>query len=169
MSTIEFNDSLISLEAKLISFAKSFTRSEEDARDLTQETMLKALVYKDYYKPQTNFKAWVFTIMRNVFINQYRRNSKSKTLFDYSKDLYLLANSVANYDTPNNYIYDKEINAQINALHDEYKKPFMMHHEGFKYKEISDKLDIPIGTVKSRIFIARKKLMEKLPEYESAI
>jgi RNA polymerase sigma factor (sigma-70 family) len=169
MSTIEFNDSLISLETKLISFAKSFTKSEEDARDLTQETMLKALTYRNYYKPQTNFKAWVFTIMRNVFINQYRRNSKSKTLFDYSKDLYLLANSVSNHDSPNNYIYDKEINYQINALEDEYKNPFMMHHEGFKYKEISEKLDIPIGTVKSRIFIARKKLMEKLPEYESAI
>lgn len=169
MSTIEFNDSLISLETKLIAFAKSFTKSEEDARDLTQETMLKALTYRDYYKPQTNFKAWVFTIMRNVFINQYRRNSKSKTLFDYSKDLYLIANSVSNHETPSNFIYDKEINFQIDALHDEYKKPFIMHHEGYKYKEISEKLDIPIGTVKSRIFIARKKLMEKLPEYESAL
>lgn len=168
MSTIEFNDTLISLESNLISFAKSFTKNEDDALDLTQETMLKALTYRDYYKPQTNFKAWVFTIMRNVFINQYRRNSKSKTLFDYSKDLYLIANSVSNHDTPNNYIYDKEINKQITNLEKEYKDPFMMHHEGFKYKEISDKLEIPIGTVKSRIFIARKKLMEKLPEYANA-
>jgi RNA polymerase sigma factor (sigma-70 family) len=168
MSTIEFNDTLISLESNLISFAKSFTKNEDDALDLTQETMLKALTYRDYYKPQTNFKAWVFTIMRNVFINQYRRNSKSKTLFDYSKDLYLIANSVSNHDTPNNYIYDKEINTQITNLEKEYKDPFMMHHEGFKYKEISDKLEIPIGTVKSRIFIARKKLMEKLPEYANA-
>jgi RNA polymerase sigma-70 factor (ECF subfamily) len=158
MSTLEFNETLVRLESNLISFAKGFTRNEEDARDLTQETMLKALTYRDYYKPQTNFKAWVFTIMRNVFINQYRRNSKSKTLFDFSKDLYLLANSVANHETPNNYIYNEE-----------YKKPFLMHYEGFKYKEISDKLDIPIGTVKSRIFIARKKLMEQLPEFESSL
>ncbi|MBP6458599.1 MAG: RNA polymerase sigma factor [Crocinitomicaceae bacterium] len=169
MSTLEFNETLVRLESNLISFAKGFTRNEEDARDLTQETMLKALTYRDYYKPQTNFKAWVFTIMRNVFINQYRRNSKSKTLFDFSKDLYLLANSVANHETPNNYIYNKEINNKINELNEEYKQPFLMHYEGFKYKEISDKLNIPIGTVKSRIFIARKKLMEQLPEFESSL
>jgi RNA polymerase sigma-70 factor (ECF subfamily) len=107
--------------------------------------------------------------MRNVFINQYRRNSKSKTLFDFSKDLYLLSNSVANHETPNNYIYKKEINNKINELNEEYKQPFLMHFEGYKYKEISDKLDIPIGTVKSRIFIARKKLMEQLPEFESSL
>ena len=62
MSTLEFNDTLIRLENNLISFAKSFTRNEEDARDLTQETMLKALVYRNYYTPQTNFKAWVLLL-----------------------------------------------------------------------------------------------------------
>lgn len=168
MSTLEFNDTLIRLENNLISFAKSFTRNEEDARDLTQETMLKALVYRNYYTPQTNFKAWVFTIMRNVFINQYRRKSKSNTMFDNSKDLYLLSNSVSNHEGPTNYIYEKDINQKIDALNDEYKTPFKMHFEGFKYKEISEKLAIPIGTVKSRIFIARKKLMEIIPEYEIA-
>jgi RNA polymerase sigma factor (sigma-70 family) len=158
MSTLEFNDTLIRLENNLMAFAKSFTKDEDDAKDLTQETMLKALVYRGYYKPQTNFKAWVFTIMRNVFINQYRRKSKSQVIFDTSNDLYLLSNSVSNHETPSNYIYEKEVNNQINNLEEEYKQPFKMHFEGFKYKEISDKLDIPIGTVKSRIFLARKKL-----------
>ena len=83
MSTIEFNDSLISLESYLKSFAMTFTRNREDANDLTQETMLKAISYRDYYTPQTNFKAWVFTIMRNIFINQYRRKVKSGTIFDH--------------------------------------------------------------------------------------
>jgi RNA polymerase sigma-70 factor (ECF subfamily) len=89
-------------------------------------------------------------------------------MFDNSKDLYLLSNSVANHEGPTNYIYEKDINQKIDALNDEYKTPFRMHFEGFKYKEISEKLAIPIGTVKSRIFIARKKLMEIIPEYEIA-
>ena len=165
MSTIEFNDTLIRLERNLITFAKNFTRNEEDARDLTQETMLKALTYRSQYTPQTNFKAWVFTIMRNIFINQYRRRSKAKVMFDGSKELYLLANSVSNQDIPTNYIYEKDINEKIDALNNEYQMPFKMHFEGYKYKEISEKLEIPIGTVKSRIFIARKKLMNQVSEY----
>jgi RNA polymerase sigma factor (sigma-70 family) len=165
MSTIEFNDSLISLESYLKSFAMTFTRNREDANDLTQETMLKAISYRDYYTPQTNFKAWVFTIMRNIFINQYRRKVKSGTIFDHSADLFLLSNATDGSNSTYNYILAKELNKQIGQLTDEYKRPFQMHHHGFKYKEIADELNIPIGTVKSRIFIARKKLMDLLPDY----
>ena len=90
MSTVEFNNTLTSLESYLMAFAMNYTKNVEDARDLTQETMLKAIRYKDYYTPKTNFKAWVFTIMKNIFINQYRRKVKSGTIFDNSTDLYLL-------------------------------------------------------------------------------
>jgi RNA polymerase sigma-70 factor (ECF subfamily) len=166
MSTLEFNDALIKLENYLKSFAMGFTRNEEDAKDLTQETMLKAFTYRNYYTPQTNFKAWVFTIMRNIFINQYRRKVNSGTIFDDSKELYLLTNATNNQETPTNYIVGKEISKQIRTLGEEYRTPFEMHFEGFKYKEIADKLGIPIGTVKSRIFIARKKLMDLLPDYQ---
>ena len=93
MSTIEFNDALIGLENNLHSFALSFTRNNDDAKDLTQETMLKAITYRKYYTPQTNFKAWVFTIMRNIFINQYRRKVKSGTIFDHSKELVYINSS----------------------------------------------------------------------------
>lgn len=165
MSTMEFNDTLVSMESYLMAFAMNYTRNTEDARDLTQETMLKAIRYKDYYTPKTNFKAWVFTIMRNIFINQYRRKVKSGTIFDNSTDLYLLNSSTENRDTPYNHIANEEIQKQLDTLSEEYKEPFEMHYLGFKYKEIADKLAIPIGTVKSRIFIARKKLMDLLPEY----
>jgi len=165
MSTIEFNEALIGMESNLRSFAMSFTRNREDAKDLTQETMMKAITYRSYYTPQTNFKAWVFTIMRNIFINQYRRNVKSGTVFDNSKDLYLLTNSIGAEETPLERISVKDINSKIDTLTEEYKEPFEMHFKGFKYKEIADKLGIPIGTVKSRIFIARKKLMDLLPDY----
>jgi RNA polymerase sigma factor (sigma-70 family) len=166
MSTIEFNETLIHMQSHLTAFAMGFTRNEEDAKDLTQETMLKAIVYRDYYAQQTNFKAWVFTIMRNIFINQYRRKKKSGTIFDTNKEFDVLSNTAGNEDSPVNFITNKEINAKISNLGEEYKVPFNMHFEGFKYKEIADKLDIPIGTVKSRIFIARQKLMEALPEYQ---
>jgi RNA polymerase sigma factor (sigma-70 family) len=165
MSTIEFNDALISLEQYLKSFAFNYTRNLEDAEDLTQETMLKALKYRTQYTPQTNFKAWVFTIMRNVFINQYRRKVKGGTIFDNSKELYLLNNPTENHDNPSNYMLGLDLQKQMGKLDEEYKKPFKMHFEGFKYQEIADKLNIPIGTVKSRIFIARKKLMEYLPDF----
>ena len=169
MSTIEFNEALINIEGNLHSFAMSFTRNNEDAKDLTQETMLKAITYRSYYAPQTNFKAWVFTIMRNIFINQYRRKVKSGTIFDHSQDLYLLNNSGDALNSPLQAISLKEINNHINNLHCEYREPFEMHFKGYKYKEIADHLGIPIGTVKSRIFIARKKLMDLLPEYNYSL
>ena len=166
MSTLEFNETLTSMESYLLSFAMSFTKNMDDAKDLTQETMLKAIRYRSYYKPKTNFKAWIFTIMKNTFINQYRRKKRSKTIFDNSTDLFLLNNSSNHQDSPYNHIADKEVKAKLDILSEEYKEPFQLHFEGFKYKEIAEKLDIPLGTVKSRIFIARKKLMESLPEYE---
>lgn len=165
MSTLEFNEALIGMENNLHSFAMSFTRNNEDAKDLTQETMLKAITYRSYYAPQTNFKAWVFTIMRNIFINQYRRKVKSGTIFDHSQDLYLLNQPGDSLNSPIQEIAVKEISRHIDRLEEEYSVPFKMHFKGFKYKEISHKLGIPIGTVKSRIFIARKKLMEVMPEY----
>jgi RNA polymerase sigma factor (sigma-70 family) len=165
MSTLEFNDALVGIENNLQSFAMSFTRNREDARDLTQETMLKAITYRSYYTPQTNFKAWVFTIMRNIFINQYRRKVKSGTIFDNSKDSFLTLNTASFEESPIEKISVKDINRKISLLGDEYRAPFEMHFAGYKYKEIADKLDIPIGTVKSRIFIARKKLIDALPDY----
>jgi len=169
MSTLEFNEALIGMENNLHSFALSFTRNNEDAKDLTQETMLKAITYRSYYAPKTNFKAWVFTIMRNIFINQYRRKVKSGTIFDHSKELYLLNGTGDSSNQPINYLLEKEVTKQINSLGEEYKEPFELHFKGFKYKEIANQLDIPIGTVKSRIFIARKKLMDLLPDYNYAM
>ena len=142
MSTVEFNNTLTSLESYLLAFAMNYTKNMEDARDLTQETMLKAIRYKDYYTPKTNFKAWVFTIMKNIFINQYRRKVKSGTIFDNSTDLYLLNGNTEDRNSPENHIANQEIQAKFNSLADEYKEPFEMHYLGFKYKEIAEKLGV---------------------------
>ena len=165
MSTLEFQAAVIDIQSYLKSFAMTFTRNEEDANDLTQETIMKALRYKDKYTPQTNFKAWIFTIMKNIFINNYRRKSKANTIFDNTQELYYLNTKSKNDIEPDSTYTEKEIMKEINALDEDYKKPFMMHFEGFKYKEISEEMGLPIGTVKSRIFLARKKLMEQLKDF----
>lgn len=164
MSTLEFNDALLRLEHYLRAFAMTYTKNENDARDLTQETMLKALTYRNYYTPQTNFKAWVFTIMRNIFINNYRRSAKVRMLSEQGNEGHMLGLAAGSHTHPENHLLGLELNQQISKLPEEFHIPFTMHVEGFKYQEIAEKLDIPVGTVKSRIFIARKKLMNQLTE-----
>lgn len=162
MSTLEFNDALLGLEQYLRAFAMTYTRNEEEARDLTQETLLKALTYRHYYQPKTNFKAWVFTIMRNTFINNYRRNSKTGRLFQQEPENWNKIYAGSSQENPENHMLGLEIQKQLNLLQPEFRIPFQMHHEGYKYQEIADALKIPVGTVKSRIFIARKRLSEPL-------
>ena len=107
--------------------------------------------------------------MRNIFINQYRRKVKSGTIFDNSKEMFLLTNSAGSEENAVSQIATKDIEEKIAGLSEEYKDPFEMHYKGFKYKEIADKLEIPIGTVKSRIYIARKKLIDLLPDYSFSV
>ncbi len=165
MSTLEFNEAIISLESQLHAFAFRFTRNSEDASDLTQETILKALSNRSYFQPKTNLRAWLFTIMRNIFINQYRRQRKRATIFEQNEEFKGTKTSIQSNEFPYNFLLEKEIKKEITNLEGMYREPFNLHLDGFKYHEISEKLDIPIGTVKSRIFIARKKLMEALPGY----
>ena len=165
MATAEFNQMLMQNADFLKPFAVTLTKDQESAKDLLQETMYRALANQEKYSVGTNIKAWLYTIMRNIFINQYRRKVKSGTIFDHSQDLYLLNQPGDSLNSPIQEIAVKEISGHIDRLEEEYSVPFKMHFKGFKYKEISHKLGIPIGTVKSRIFIARKKLMEVMPEY----
>jgi RNA polymerase sigma-70 factor (ECF subfamily) len=149
-------------------FAKKLTSNHEDAQDLVQETMLKALTFRDKFVHETNFKAWLFTIMKNIFINNYRRTAKARTIIDTSDNLYYLNNTLNEFPvTPESEYSEQEINNVVAKLDDDQRIPFEMHTQGYKYKEIAEKLDISIGTVKSRIFFGRKKLMNSLQDYES--
>jgi RNA polymerase sigma factor (sigma-70 family) len=168
MTKIQFNKALLNLRVKLHFYALSLTSDSERANDLLQETMLKVLTYRDKFKQNTNFKAWVYTIMKNTFINDYRRNVKIRNTFgDSYIDFCYLFQMENIYQTPNSIYNTKEIHHNINALEDEYRIPFTMFLEGYKYKEIAEKLDIPIGTVKSRIFLTRKRLKKSLQEYSN--
>ncbi|MBN2518920.1 MAG: RNA polymerase sigma factor [Bacteroidales bacterium] len=167
MTAVEFNNQLIDLKPNLKRFALSLTTDNEDAKDLVQETYLKALSYRDKFIDYSNLKAWTFTIMKNTFINNYRRSVKQNTTFDTTKDLYFINKTKeSQITTPESEVSFEEINKTIEDLEDEYKIPFLMHVNGYKYKEIADELNLKIGTVKSRIFFSRKKLMERLRDFQ---
>ncbi len=168
MTVLEFNYQISIFQDKLTGFAGSLTGNSEDAKDLYQETVLKALRYKDKFNAQTNLKAWMYTIMKNTFINDYRRRKMSKTFLDDSVNEYVLNGVKANGESATSQINAEDILNKVNGLDEDLKIPFLKYYEGYKYKEISEELDLPIGTVKSRIFLARKKLMGQLSEYRNA-
>jgi RNA polymerase sigma factor (sigma-70 family) len=166
MTAIEFSNQLISMEDSLERFALSLTSNREEAKDLLQETYVKALIYQDKFEEYTNLKAWTYTIMKNTFINNYRKSKRENTTVDNTKDLYFLNNhKESQLMQPESEFSLKELTKAVNSLEDEFRVPFLMHTEGFKYKEIADELNLKIGTVKSRIFFTRKKLMEMLKDY----
>ena len=131
----------------------------EDAKDLYQETAFRALSNRDKFQPGTNFKAWLITIMKNIFINNYRRKIKGGIVSDNSENQYFF-NSVNNsvLNRAESDIMMKELNRMVESLDDSLKIPFLRYYHGFKYQEIADELHLPLGTVKSRIFFARKAL-----------
>ncbi len=166
MTTKEFNTNLVKLKDGLEYYAYSLTNNREDAHDLVQDTFLKALIYKDKFEENTNLKAWAYTIMRNTFINNYRRAIKSGTIIDKTEDAYYLNTaSKSIYGMPEAEINVKELTKAINDISDEQRIPFEMQHQGYKYKEIAEELNLSIGTVKSRIFFCRKKLINRLQEF----
>ena len=156
----------MSLQANLLNFAYMLTSNRDDAYDLLQDTTLKALDNEDKYADNTNFKGWVFTIMRNIFINNYRRAGRAATVIDTTENLYHLNLSQdSGLDTPEGSYIAAEITSAIAELPAEYSVPFNMHVQGFKYNEIAEKMNLPLGTVKSRIFFARKKLQTRFADY----
>lgn len=161
MSTIEFNSRFDQMTSVLNSFAYNLTKNVEDAKDLFQETAFRAITNKDKFRAGTNFKAWLFTIMKNIFINNYRKKSKAKTIIDSTDNMYYInSGSTIVGNKAKSNIMMKELTKIIDNLEDGIKIPFMMHYHGYKYQEIADQLELPLGTIKSRIFFARKELKE---------
>ncbi|MDE6341364.1 MAG: RNA polymerase sigma factor [Muribaculaceae bacterium] len=161
-----FRNNLLNLQQNLMSFAYQLTSDRDAAADLLQDTTLKALDNEDKYTAETNFKGWVFTIMRNIFINNYRRQVRQATIVDTTEDLYLLNTAEeSSLQNPEGSLAVKEINAVLATFDDDFRVPFNMHVAGYKYSEIAEELNLPVGTVKSRIFFARKRLREQLAAY----
>ncbi len=166
MSTLEFNEMLLNNASFLKPFAINLTRDNEAANDLYQETLYKALANREKYNVGTNIKAWLFTIMRNIFINNYRRKAKQKTIFDSTPNDYLLNQNQATVaNGAESEMRIKEIKKAITELPEIFKTPFLLYFDGYRYNEIADVLNEPLGTIKSRIHFARKLLKEQISRF----
>lgn len=171
MDTGEFTLEVQKLSSALRPAALNLTRDADDAKDLVQETLLKALVNRDKFRVGTNLKAWLYTIMRNTFINNYNKITKRNQNIDVN-EYFQYFNTDENYITQNGATTSfvmNDLHAAIGELQEAYRTPFMMYYIGYKYLEIAEKLRIPIGTVKNRIHIARKDLKAKLTIYNPGV
>jgi len=167
MNKIEFNTLVIRQADSLKTYARNFTRDQDDANDLVQDTLLKAVTYFKNFKEGTNLKGWLYTIMKNTFINNYRRVVKTNSFITKEEEITNanLVVSAAKNRGENKFVMD-DINYALSNLSEDYYIPFTMYFEGYKYHEISDHLNIPIGTVKTRIHVARKVMKKTLSAYK---
>ncbi len=163
MSTTEFSNQLDEFQSFLHHFAYRLTQNKEKAKDLVQDTSLRAFRYRDKFQAGTNFKGWIATIMRNTFINQFRKAKRSRVVSEPVENLaYSIENKTIIYNRGEVNLRMEELLQKLNDLADRYRIPFLMYYQGYEYKEIASHLDIPIGTVKSRLFVARQKLKERI-------
>jgi RNA polymerase sigma-70 factor (ECF subfamily) len=164
MTTAEFNKQFDKIHDLLFAFAMKLTRNMEDAKDLMQETAMRAFANRHHFEPGTHFKSWVSTIMRNSFINDYRkkktRNRVEKPIEDY---LYAVENKAVS-SSAHSVIMMKELRRMLGKMTDDYRTPFIMFFNGYQYEEIANHMRLPMGTVKSRIFYARKQLKDMIQE-----
>ncbi len=166
MSTTEFNQLVLVNYDFLKPFAFNLTKDNEDAKDLIQETLFKALANRDKYNWGTNIKAWMFTIMRNIFINDYRKKSKYQVVSDTSDNDFLINFKQSNTGMDGeSSVSLKELYKAVYDLPEIFRTPFQLYFEGYKYHEISELLKEPLGTIKSRIHFARKLLKSKISEF----
>jgi RNA polymerase sigma-70 factor (ECF subfamily) len=166
MENLQFREAVTSMYGKLSHFALMLTSNAEEAQDLVQETYLKVLSSEDKYEKDTNLKAWMLTIMRNTFINDYRKRKRVNEVINENIDVSSLGQyALQSPERADINYYVKEINKHINNIDEDQRIPFEMFLDGYKYKEIADEMDISLGTVKSRIFFTRKKLQNTLADY----
>jgi RNA polymerase sigma-70 factor (ECF subfamily) len=163
MSEVEFGYAITSHSKALMGFAMKLTKDYDQANDLLQETYFKAIRNKDKFREGTNLAAWLYTIMRNAFITNYQKMMRQKTFVDTTEDLHHLNTYKSNIS--NEAIVKlsvEEIEDLIDNLEERFREPFIMYYRGFKYEEIAERLDIPLGTVKNRIHVARKELQYRI-------
>lgn len=163
MEKFEFNNLVSSETNSLKMYALRFTKNLEDADDLIQDTILKAITYSDKFQQGTNLKGWLYTIMRNTFINKYRKEKKKREKVIQTDEITsnnLFYSSTKN-DSTGTFIME-DIQKALNELPEAYYTPFTLYFEGYKYREIAEEMDLPIGTVKTRIHVARNLLKKSL-------
>ena len=164
MTTTDFNNTIARQSDFLKPYAHSLTKDIEEAKDLFQETMVRALMNRDKYKMGTNLKAWLYTMMRNIFINNYRKNKRfTKVNSDIPEDIVMYqGNNSASINAGWTNARMAEIQSEVEKLPNAFRQAFELHYMGYKYQDIAKILNEPLGTIKSRIHFARKILVSKI-------
>lgn len=166
MEAAIFHSAVVESHRALKPMAMKLTRDADEAKDLLQETLLKAISNREKFAEGTNLKAWLYTIMKNTFITNYHRVVKRKTFIDTTENLHYINSTLHTTENrASTKLVMDDIEEAMQKLSYDYKTPFLMYFKGYKYHEIAEILDIPIGTVKNRIHIARKELKESLRSY----
>lgn len=168
MEKVDFTQGILEMEQDLHRFAYKLTADRESANDLVQDCLLHALDNREKFTYSKNLKGWMYTLMRNIFVNNYRRTVREMNLIDDSYSInqqHLIEDEDADRFE---FAYDmKQLYRVIHSIPEEMKVPFQMFVAGFKYREIAEKLGLPMGTVKSRLFFIRKRLKEELKDFSS--
>ena len=167
MNTKSFIKNLLNIQPRLMNFAFRLTANQDDANDLLQDTSLKILCNETKFVEENNFKGWAMTIMKNIFINNYRKESKVVVVNDATDNSGLIdaTKERAAAETPDSVVSHKEILHHIKMLPESVRLTFGMYVKGYAYQEIAEAQALPIGTVKSRIFIAKKRLQKDLLDF----
>lgn len=161
---VDFITQLQRSASQLLSFAISLTKNDFEAEDLYQDTVFLALKNKEKFNKGTNFIAWTKTIMRNTFINNYRQKKRFKELFNKNISSYFFDKKESENGSEIG-LNVKEINQLIDQIDERFRIPFQLYFQGFSYEEIAEQLELPMGTVKSRIFFARKHLKQAYEQH----
>ena len=163
MTRTQFQSNLQEVQENLRRYALKLTQDTNEADDLVQDTSLRALTHRDKFVSDINFKGWMMTIMYNIFLNNQDRVERRRKIFDTTVDiLNVPLVTEGGYSTPDGAMNIREIYSAIDNLSEHTRTPFKMFLSGYKYSEIAEKMGIPEGTVKSRIFFARKALQKSL-------
>lgn len=163
MTTTEFQSNIEAIKAKLFGLSMKLIRNYTEAEDLLQESISKAYTKRHTFKDGTNFNAWMSTIIYNDFVNIYRKKKRrNQVVMDREDWMPVLINKVDRENNADGSLLYQELLALVAELADNLKVPFLMSYRGYPYQEIADELGLAIGTIKNRIFYARKELRAKI-------
>jgi len=166
MKPVSFGELVCNEYRELSSSALKFTRDSDAAKDLLQETMLRALSHADKYIHGGNLKGWLYSIMKNAYINDYKKSMKIPVVSDCPEIGHpsAMLNCAARNLSERGFL-NEDIQKALQRLPNIFSHPFIAHFQGYKYEEIAISLSVPVGTVKRRIHCARKSLKTMLSEH----
>ncbi|MFT5166383.1 MAG: RNA polymerase sigma factor (sigma-70 family) [Saprospiraceae bacterium] len=169
MTRTYFNDQISVIETLLFGFAMKLTKNRENAKDLMQETLMRGFENRDHFKIGTHFKSWMTTIMYNSFVNHYRKAKTRNKIMTPVEEVVHLADRKVTEGNAESKLMQEELNNILKTVDLKFRKAFLMFFKGYQYDEISEKMNVPIGTIKSRIFYARKQLKKRIQaKYQTA-